>query len=81
MLVPLAANFFKIFKVLWAEPKGADGGGSSGRSGTGSDSITIRKVPWGKETYAKVRRFVIIKPMEGHCICLLVTTHSFVPPG
>jgi hypothetical protein len=69
----------QIFKVLWAEPKGAETGGSGGQSGTGS--VTVRKVPGGKETYAKVRRFVIIKPMEGHCICLLVTTHSFVPPG
>ncbi|PMD40857.1 hypothetical protein L207DRAFT_346681 [Hyaloscypha variabilis F] len=76
MLVPLTANFFKIFKILWAEPKGAEGGGSSRHSGTESDSITTRKVPGGKETFAKVRRFVIIKAMEGHCICLPILTYS-----
>ncbi|PMD40903.1 hypothetical protein L207DRAFT_347188 [Hyaloscypha variabilis F] len=64
----------RIFKVLWAEPKGAEGGGSSGQSGTGS--VTVRKVAGGKEAYAKVRRFVIIKPMEGHCICLPILTYS-----
>jgi hypothetical protein len=57
--------------VLWAEPKGADGAGSTGSSGT--ESLTIRKGANGREIYAKVRRFVIIKPMEGHCICLLVS--------
>lgn len=25
-----------------------------------------------RDTFAKVRRFVIIKPMDGHCICLLI---------
>ncbi|KAN0095172.1 hypothetical protein V8E51_015883 [Hyaloscypha variabilis] len=69
-----AFKWGKIFKVLWAEPKGAETGGSSGQSGTGS--VTIRKVPGGKETYAKVRRFVIIKPMEGHCICLPILTYQ-----
>jgi hypothetical protein len=33
----------------------------------------MKKGANGTETFAKVRRFVIIKPMEGHCICLLVS--------
>jgi len=58
--------------VLWAEPRGADREGSStGNSGT--ESLTIRKGANGTEAFVKVRRFVIIKPMEGHCICLLVS--------
>jgi hypothetical protein len=57
--------------VLWAEPKGADGAGSAGNSGT--ESLTVRKGVKGEETFAKVRRFVVVKPMKGHCICLSVS--------
>jgi hypothetical protein len=57
--------------VLLAEPRGADGAGSTSSSGT--ESVTIRKGANETETYAQVRRFVIIKPMEDHCICLLVS--------
>jgi hypothetical protein len=57
--------------VLWAEPKGANGEGSASSSGT--ESLTVRKGAMGEETFAKVRRFIVVKPMEGHCICLSVS--------
>jgi hypothetical protein len=71
------SNCNQIFKVLWAEPKG-EGAGSAGQSGT--ESLTVRKGPGGKDTFAKVRRFVIIKPMDGHCICLSVTKQVTLSP-
>jgi len=40
----------------------------------------VRKGPGGKDTFAKVRRFVIIKPMDGHCICLSVTKQVALSP-
>ncbi|KAH8752618.1 hypothetical protein BGZ57DRAFT_912532 [Hyaloscypha finlandica] len=70
-----AFKWGRIFEVLWAEPRGADREGSStGNSGT--ESLTIRKGANGTEAFVKVRRFVIIKPMEGHCICLPISTYS-----
>ena len=38
------------------------------------------KGPGEKDTFAKVRRFVIIKPMDGHCICLSVTKQVTLSP-
>ncbi|KAH8762311.1 hypothetical protein F5882DRAFT_522842 [Hyaloscypha sp. PMI_1271] len=58
----------RVFKVLWAEPTGVDGMGSGLSSETSSFT--------GREMVAKIRRFMIIKPMEGHCICLPILTYS-----
>jgi len=56
----------KVFKVLWTEPSG-DGGGYD----TSYDSeISVRNGKHGEKHYEKVRRFVIVDPREGHCICL-----------
>jgi hypothetical protein len=60
--------------VLWSEPKNVNNAKSKGNSET--SSLTVRKDKSGKDMFAKVRRFVIIKPMEGHCICL----SEFPPP-
>jgi hypothetical protein len=38
-----------------------------------TESLTVRKGVKGEETFAKVRRFVVVKPMKGHCICLSVS--------
>ncbi|KAE9369934.1 hypothetical protein N431DRAFT_305378, partial [Stipitochalara longipes BDJ] len=67
-----AFKWGRIFKVLWSEPRALTQ--ESDDSGTGS--ITVRKVAGGKEVVAQVRRFVIIKPMEGHCVCLPILTYS-----
>ncbi|KAN0102260.1 hypothetical protein V8E51_012770 [Hyaloscypha variabilis] len=64
----------KIFKVLRSESKGHEAQDSDEHSG--SESVSVRKVAGGKEAYAKVRRFMIIKPMKGHCICLPISTYS-----
>lgn len=52
----------KVFKVLWSEPEGSGGTG-------GGTEMSYRK-KHGEEIHAKVRRFIIIKPGRGHCICL-----------
>ncbi|PMD49670.1 uncharacterized protein K444DRAFT_576831 [Hyaloscypha bicolor E] len=68
---PWAFRWGKVFKVLWAEPKDENGEGSDS-----GGSVTVRKDARGEEIFAKVRRFVIIKAAEGHCICLPINTYS-----
>jgi len=63
------ANSFQVFKVLWAEPQGNN---TCGGSESTSNSVSVRPGQYGQEHYEKVRRFVIINPMSGHCICLSV---------
>ena len=52
--------------MLWAEPSG-NGGGSQSAS---DSQYSMRKGQFGEKLYQKVRRFVIVDPREGHCICL-----------
>lgn len=50
-----------MFKVLWSEPEG---------SGGGTHDSFRKHTKYGEVFHAKVRRFVIVKAMKGHCICL-----------
>ena len=60
-----ADKFNQAFKVLWSEPNG-------GNDNDGShNTISVRDTRNGP-VHAKVRRFVIINPMKGHCLCLYV---------
>jgi hypothetical protein len=54
---------------LWAEPEGENGHGSSG-------TVSVRKGIRGEKRFEKVRRFVIINAMDGHCICLPIMTYG-----
>ncbi|KAH8743465.1 hypothetical protein BGZ57DRAFT_349462 [Hyaloscypha finlandica] len=66
----LASWHFKVgrvFKVLWAEPRGDGGASVAGRS------VTNRPE---KETIHSVRRFIIVNSMRGHCICLPIVTYN-----
>ncbi len=65
------ANSQQIFKVLWSEP-----------NGTGGTEITER-VPaaLGENAHHKVRRFLIVDPRKGHCICLSVFQNVMLPSG
>jgi hypothetical protein len=57
----------RVFKVLWAEPKG------NGGNGADSDAtFSVREGKHGETHWEKVRRFLIVNQMEGHCICLQV---------
>jgi hypothetical protein len=66
-----------VFKVLWAEPKpeGADGEKSE------SDSSTIRTGAGGIETYASVRRFLVISSVSRRSVCLLVAPEKVLGIG
>jgi hypothetical protein len=69
----MAANAEKVFKILWSEPRGNDTHGSTGGN---SSNATFSERPGNQgegPRHEKVRRFVIINAMEGHCICLSVT--------
>ncbi|EPE31683.1 hypothetical protein GLAREA_12439 [Glarea lozoyensis ATCC 20868] len=66
---------FKEGKVLvmnWVEPRG--GGGSRGSNTV----ITAerRHGPDGKDHFAKQRRFLIVKPSDGHCSALPILTYG-----
>jgi hypothetical protein len=53
-----------VFKILWTEPKGS--------GGTEITGAGVRKTKYGEESYTTIRRFVIVRPFEGHSICLYV---------
>jgi hypothetical protein len=56
-------KFGTVFRILWAEPMG--------RNGTQiTEAGNSRSQKHGEEFYHKVRRFVIVKTFNGHCICL-----------
>ncbi|KAH6688847.1 hypothetical protein BKA61DRAFT_500631, partial [Leptodontidium sp. MPI-SDFR-AT-0119] len=61
----------QVFKVMWAEPKG-----SSAQEADSDASYTQRQTANGGTDFQKVRRFIIINPMRGHCICLPINTYS-----
>jgi hypothetical protein len=56
-------KFGKVFRILWAEPMG--------RNGTLiTEPVNSRSQKYGEEFCHKIRRFVIVKTFNGHCICL-----------
>ncbi|KAL5322338.1 hypothetical protein ACEPPN_010311 [Leptodophora sp. 'Broadleaf-Isolate-01'] len=56
-------KFGKVFKVLWSEPRGSNGTNITSMGSQG-------------DTFQKVRRFVIVKNFEGHCLCLPILTYE-----
>ncbi|KAF7900667.1 uncharacterized protein EAF01_007969 [Botrytis porri] len=59
-------GFGRVFKVLWSEPTGNARGGTM---------VSVRK-KLGEEIHAKVRRFVVVDPRKGHCLCLPIMTYE-----
>ncbi|KAF7936507.1 uncharacterized protein EAE97_007873 [Botrytis byssoidea] len=62
-------KFGKVFKVLWSEPSGSTAGGGGG-------TVWSQREVHGEMIYAKVRRFVIIHPKQGHCLCLPIMSYE-----
>ncbi|KAG4432907.1 hypothetical protein IFR05_011600 [Cadophora sp. M221] len=65
-----------VFKVLWVEPKGSTEDGTGDSDSDASYTGNERQNADGQIEFQKVRRFVIIKPMQGCCICLPINTYS-----
>ncbi|KAG4435137.1 hypothetical protein IFR05_009369 [Cadophora sp. M221] len=59
---PWEFKWGRVFKVMWAEPKGA------GAQEDSDASYTQRQTANGGTDFQKVRRFIIINPMRGHCV-------------
>ncbi|KAF4628847.1 hypothetical protein G7Y89_g9303 [Cudoniella acicularis] len=55
----------RVLKVLWSEPKG----NARGTTATGS-------FVEDNGQFEKVRRFVILHPKKGHCLCLPIITYT-----
>jgi hypothetical protein len=56
-------KFGKLFRILWAEPMGSHGTQIT-------EPVNSRSRKYGEEFCHKVRRFVIVKTFNGHCLCL-----------
>jgi len=62
-------KFGKVFRILWAEPMG--------RNGTLiTEPVNSRSQKYGEEFCHKIRRFVIVKTFNGHCLCLPIQTYG-----
>ncbi|KAH7385003.1 hypothetical protein BKA64DRAFT_154737 [Cadophora sp. MPI-SDFR-AT-0126] len=66
-------KFGRVFKVLWSEPLGL---GNNGNDSDGEVSLEARPRHLGVKSFSKIRRFVIINAMRGHCICLPILTYT-----
>ncbi|KUJ07131.1 uncharacterized protein LY89DRAFT_368817 [Mollisia scopiformis] len=66
----------RVFKVLWSEPQGTGGQGRGDGSSNPKETYTEGVNKFGEPSFQKVRRFVIIRPLAGHCICLPINTYS-----
>jgi hypothetical protein len=58
-------RFGRVFKVLWSEPKGSGG--------------TEINVPakYGQHAIHKIRRFIIVKSIRGHSVCIPILTYGY----
>ncbi|KAE8448457.1 hypothetical protein EG329_009522 [Mollisiaceae sp. DMI_Dod_QoI] len=64
----------RVFKVLWSEPLTA--GDAQGDGSSDHTTYTGELNKFGENSFLKVRRFVIIKPGAGYCICLPINTYE-----
>jgi hypothetical protein len=55
--------------MLWVELEG------QGKWGKSADILKLdrTKIKYEEYAYTSIRRFVVVKALEGHCLCLLVT--------
>jgi hypothetical protein len=75
-IIDVLSLLAKVFKVLWSEPQGNAGGRGDGSSDAETFTEGVNK--YGEKSFQKVRRFVIIRPLSGHCICLSVQSSSIL---
>jgi hypothetical protein len=66
-------QFGRVFKILWTEPKGQ---GLNDGYGTDSERATL-PTKFGEDVYTTIRRFVVVKPAKGHCLCLCVISFYY----
>ena len=57
----------RVFKTLWTEPAG-------NTSEDGGNYVTSMK--FGENAFTKVRRFVVIREMQDHALCLPLNTYN-----
>jgi Family of unknown function (DUF6590) len=57
-----------IFKILWAEPAGVNGSEIS--------LNMMASTKYGESFVHKIRRFVVVKTFNGHCLCLAILTYA-----
>ncbi|PMD21188.1 hypothetical protein NA56DRAFT_703875 [Hyaloscypha hepaticicola] len=62
-------KFGKVFRMLWAEPMGSHGTQIT-------EPVHSRSQKHGEVFWHKIRRFVIVKPFNGHCLCLPIQTYG-----
>lgn len=55
--------------MLWSEPYG-DGKSDEDMDARGTDELKIRDAKYGERVYSSIRRFVIVRSMGGHCVCV-----------
>jgi hypothetical protein len=55
----------KMFKIVWAEPMGSNGTRLT-------DDGHGQSQKFGQKFIHKIRRFVVVKAFNGHCLCLQV---------
>lgn len=66
LLLKLILVIFKVFKMLWTEPQGQ--GGSS--STVDTNSYVEIESKYGQKAYHSIRRFIIVRAMKGHSVCV-----------
>jgi hypothetical protein len=58
--------FGRVFKVLWSEPVGSGG----------TEITPPVNSKYGEKAFHKIRRFIVVKPGNGHSICLPILTYG-----
>jgi len=62
----------RVFKTLWTEPAG---------NVSEDDSKFVIAAKFGEKAYSKIRYFVVIREMQGCCLCLPLNTYGFQGAG
>lgn len=68
-------KFGKVFLSLWVEPSGVHSrnGRADSESSTNEDEFPVA---FGERAFAKIRRFIVVRPMMQASICVAISTHS-----
>lgn len=56
--------------MLWSEPIG----GKTNNDSSGSVESGELSTMYGETAYHSIRRFVVVKEREGHCLCMYVAS-------
>jgi hypothetical protein len=68
-------KFGKVFLSLWIEPSGAHSRNESADSESSMDEDGF-PVAFEERAFAKVRRFIVVRPMMQSSVCVAISTHS-----